>query len=49
MINLRLSHCHLDYFNNVFNSFSGSASFNPLEADGGVIQLSDIIRIIFLF
>jgi len=48
MIILRLSHCHLDYFNNVFNNFSGSASFNPLEAYGGVIQLSDLIKNILI-
>jgi len=32
----------LDYFNDVFNNFSGLASFNPLEAYRGVIQLSDL-------
>jgi len=33
----------LDYFNGVFN-FSGPASFNSLEAYGGVVQLSDLIK-----
>jgi len=43
-INSRLSHCHLDYFNNVFNfNFSGPASFDPLEANG-VSQLSDFTQ-----
>jgi len=43
-INSRLSHCHLDYFNNVFNfNFSGPASFDPLEANG-VSQLSDFTK-----
>jgi len=32
LINLRLSHSALYYFNYVFNTFSGLASFNPLEA-----------------
>ena len=44
-INLRLSHCsHLDYINDVFNNFSGPASYNVLEAYGEVIQLSDLIK-----
>jgi len=34
---------HLEYFNDVFN-FSGPASFDSLEAYGGVIQLSDLIK-----
>jgi len=38
----------LDYFNNVFNLFSGPASFNPFEAYGGVIQLSDLIKNILI-
>jgi len=29
LIKLRLSHCHLDYFNDVFNNFLRPASFNP--------------------
>jgi len=30
LIHLKLSHCsHLDYFNNVLNTFSKPASFNP--------------------
>jgi len=49
LVNLRLSHCsHLDYFNIVFTNFSGPASFNPLEAYGGVIQLSDFIENILI-
>ena len=49
LINLRLSHCsHLDYFNDVFNKFSRGTSFNPLEAYGGVIQLSDLITNILI-
>jgi len=41
----RLINCsHLEYFNNVFNNFSGQASFNPLEAYGGAIQLLDLIK-----
>ena len=48
-INLRLSHCsHLDYINDVFNTFSGPESYNALEAYGGVIQLSDLIKNIFI-
>jgi len=31
----------------IFN-FSGPASFNPLEAYGGMIQLSDLIRNILI-
>jgi len=46
---LSLSRCsHSDYFYNVFYNFSGLASFNPLEDYGGVIQLSDVIKIIFI-
>jgi len=33
----------LDYFNDVFN-FSGPANFNSLEAYGGVVQLSNLIK-----
>jgi len=44
-----MGHCNqLDYFNYVFINFSGPASFNPLEAYGGVIQLSDFIKNIFI-
>jgi len=49
LLNLRLSHySHLDYFkfNDVFN-FSGPASFDPLEVYGGVIQVSDFLKILF--
>jgi len=38
----------MDYFNNVFNNFSGPASFDPLEAYRGVIQLSDLFRKILI-
>jgi len=38
----------LDYINNVFNNFSGPASFDPLEAYGGVIELSDFIKNILI-
>ena len=49
LINLRLSHwSHLDYINDVFNNFSGPASFSPLEAYGGVRQLSDLIKNILI-
>ena len=45
LIYLRLSHwSHLDYINDVFNTFSGPASYNVLEAYGGVRQLSDLIK-----
>jgi len=40
---------HLDYFNDVFNNFSGPASFNPLEAYGRVIQLSDFIKYTLIY
>jgi len=34
LMNLRLSHCsHLDYFNDVFNNFSGPTSFNHLPME----------------
>jgi len=42
-----LSHCtnsHLDYFKDVFNTFSGPVSLNPIEAYGGVRQFSDLIK-----
>ena len=46
---LRLSHCsHLDYIDDLFNNFSGPASFSPLEVYGGVIQLSDLIKNILI-
>ena len=49
LINLRSSHCsQLDYINDVFNAFSGPASYNALEAYGGVIQLSDLIKNILI-
>ena len=49
LINLRLSHgSHLDYFNDVFTNFSGPASFDPIEAYGGVSQLSDLIKNILI-
>ena len=49
LIYLGLSHCsHLDYINDVFNTFSGPASYNALEAYGGLIQLSDLIKNILI-
>jgi len=50
LINLRLScYSHLDYFNNVFKNFSRPPSFIPLEAFGGVIQLSDLVKNILIY
>jgi len=47
LINLRLSHSSdLDYFNDVFNNFSGPASFDTLEAYE-VRPLSDLIKNFF--
>jgi len=44
-----LSHCSdLDYFNDVFNNFSGPADVNYLAAYGGVRQLSDFIKNILM-
>ena len=49
LIYLRLSHCsHLDYINDLFNNFFAPASFIPLEAYGGVRQLSDFIKNILI-
>jgi len=48
LINIRLSHCHLDYFNNIFTNFSGPSSFNNIEAYGGARQLSDSIKNILI-
>ena len=49
LIYLRLSHwSHMDYINDLFNNFSGPASFGHIAAYGGVRHGSDFIKNILI-